>query len=298
MGIINFYCLGAQKAGTSTLHDLLKNHPDIFLPEIKEAAFYQDEKFYPKGRDWYLERYFSNRSKEKIVGSVSPEFLFYPWVPKRIKNEFGIDIKFIIILRNPLLRAISHYNMSKTRDLEKRDFFSALKGNPDMSDFFSLKHFSYRQRSLYSEQIERYLDLFPKENFLFFTFEEFVKNQQNVVDRITKFLGISKMTLQKRMHSNQAFDYKIPFLQILIWKFPYLYFSIKRIFPKNVRKILALLFRRKVKSKFKINDQFIYSTLIEEHFSKDIKKTEDLTGLTLNYWFNNQQTDETNVSVN
>ena len=80
---INFYCIGAQKAGTTTIHDILINHPDIFLPSDKEAHFFDFESRYSRGITWYLNEFFQSVGNEKIVGSITPEYMFFPKAAKR-----------------------------------------------------------------------------------------------------------------------------------------------------------------------------------------------------------------------
>ncbi|MFT4684416.1 MAG: hypothetical protein ACI863_001019, partial [Flavobacteriales bacterium] len=65
---INFYCVGAQKAGTTTLHDILNQHPDVFLPKTKEAHFFDNDEKFEKGLEWYENTFFNESSNEKILG--------------------------------------------------------------------------------------------------------------------------------------------------------------------------------------------------------------------------------------
>jgi hypothetical protein len=106
--IISFYCIGTQKAGTTTLHDILKTHSQIYLPENKEAHFFDRNDRFNKGINWYLNYFFSSVKNEKAIGSFTPEYIFFPKVAKRIYESLGTNIKFIVILRNPVERAISN----------------------------------------------------------------------------------------------------------------------------------------------------------------------------------------------
>jgi len=103
----NFICLGAQKPGTTTLHDILKQYPEIFLPKDKEAPFLIVSEAYDKGVGWWLNHYFSDYNNESILGVMTPEYLYYEEVPNRILESCGPDVKLIIILRQPLDRAYS-----------------------------------------------------------------------------------------------------------------------------------------------------------------------------------------------
>ena len=76
MHVPNFICLGTQKAGTTTLHDILQQHPDIFLPPGKEAHYFDREERFEKGLKWWIDTYFSYYNNEKIMGVMQPEYLY------------------------------------------------------------------------------------------------------------------------------------------------------------------------------------------------------------------------------
>jgi len=80
----NFLCVGAQKAGTTTLYEILKQHPDIFLPKkIKETKFFVFEEKYQKGKAWYESAFFSEWKNEHAVGEVDLEGGRRPFRPQR-----------------------------------------------------------------------------------------------------------------------------------------------------------------------------------------------------------------------
>jgi len=208
---INFFCIGTQKAGTTSLHDILKEHPDIFLPEEKEAHFFDIEEHYQLGLDWYYNEYFASYKNELIAGSFTPEYCFYPQVPERIYKAFGVNMKFIFILRQPVDRAISHYNMSKGRLYENLSFEEAVnqeKTRIKKGDF-EFNNFSYFSRGYYSKQIKRYLQFYKRDQFLFLDFDQdIVRNLPQTLYRIQKFLGVPVVELDDKKHSNKSFQYK------------------------------------------------------------------------------------------
>ena len=147
----NFLCVGAQKAGTTTLYDILKQHPEICLPVEKETHFFNKEARYLKGVTWWLKRCFSNYNNEKILGDITPEYLFFKKVPNRIFNTLGRDIKIIIIVRDPVARAYSQYLMSVTRGFEHLSFDDAIKieSTRIKDNKFNYNHFSYINRIIH-----------------------------------------------------------------------------------------------------------------------------------------------------
>ena len=108
MSLPNFMCLGAAKSGKTTLYDILKQHPDIYLPSFKEPHFFDIHDNYNNGIDWYMKNYYS-KSNFKAIGDFTPSYFFEKEAPKRIYDALSKDIKFIVILRHPVDRAYSHY---------------------------------------------------------------------------------------------------------------------------------------------------------------------------------------------
>lgn len=103
----NFLIVGAARAGTTSLYYYLKQHPDVFMSPKKEIDFFDVDKNFEKGLDWY-ERYFEGYTGQKAIGEASPLYMYLEKVPKRIAKVIP-DVKLIFILRNPVDRAYSHY---------------------------------------------------------------------------------------------------------------------------------------------------------------------------------------------
>jgi len=282
---INFFCIGAQKAGTTTLYDILKQHPDIYLPEDKEAPFFAYPDWYAKGEEWFYKTHFSKYKGEKIVGTITPDYFLYPYVPARILNSVGENIKFIVILRNPVERAISHYNMTNARLLENFNFLDALKNEKNRITNIKnkdLMHFSYVTRGLYHEQISRWLKYFPIENFLFIDFEkEFTNNTDKTINKILYFLKIEQITLDTKIHSFEAWEYKYRWLKDSSF--------LKSRFGKKLRKIMPYqvknIFNKKIKARNKLRlSKTKKKQILQDYFLDDIKKLEKLLNRDFSHW--------------
>src|SRR3972149_6925354 len=102
----NFLVLGAAKAGTTSLCHYLAQHPDVFIPEVKEPIFFDAE--YERGLDYYWKKYFSRWSGQPAVGEGRVFNLYLPFVPPRIRESIP-GAKLIAVLRNPVERAYSHW---------------------------------------------------------------------------------------------------------------------------------------------------------------------------------------------
>lgn len=286
MPLPNFICVGAQKAGTSTLFDVLKQSPDIYFPEKKEIHFFEKPEQYEKGIEYYKSLFDKNYNKEKLIGEITPEYLFYNYVPQRIYNNLG-PIKIIILLRNPILRSYSQFNFHKMYQAESlnSNFFNEikkekLKENVDLYDTWCTPTY-YLSKSLYFNQVKRYIDVFGKDNVYVGIFEElFSKNELNL-NPIFDFLGVpdfnysqthSKVSLINK--NNKSFN----FLS-----------SVKRkvdmIIPKSITKNLSNSLKKQMTQAPKKLERKEQIELNKKYFLSDIHKLEELLVKDLSNWY-------------
>ena len=214
------FVIGAQKAGTTTIHELLRAHSDISLPSIKETHFFSDDKVYRKGLDWYLRQFDSSKN---ILCEVDPSYLFYKQASYRIKKNLD-NSKFIVIFRKPLDRAFSHYLMSCYRGHEKLSFIKAIdKENERLAsdvDLFSFINHSYISRGDYQKQLSLYLNEFNKSNFLFINFDNlFPSYNSKMINSICEFIGINNnFNLEEMPTHNKKRMVKSNFIRDMIYR--------------------------------------------------------------------------------
>ncbi len=287
----NFFCIGAQKTGTTTLHEVLIDHPDIYLPiEKKELHFFDDDDNFLKGVDWYLNKYFSQVKTERAIGEITPAYCFYEVVPKRIYDAFGADVKFIFILRNPIDRAISQYNMNVANLTEGLTFYDALENEKQRlqnGTNFEYRHYSYLDRGYYSIQIERYLQFFKSENLLLLNFEEeFLNSKSEMYKKIQSFLNIEPWDgFDLNKHSNKA-DVKFKYGKLikLSRKYPIIHAIINHKLPKKiVRPLIEKTKKKEINKKFILNPSEKNDLLIK-YYSKEIKRLNSLTNNSFINW--------------
>ena len=195
---IDFLIGGTQKGGTSALDFYLRQHPDIGLGEVKELHFFDDENAFLKTNVNYskYEKRFNFSENKLIYGETTPIYLYWIPCPERIWN-YNKDIKLIFILRNPINRAFSHWNMEYDRDAEKKDFSFAIRNEEFRSrEELPMQHrvYSYKDRGYYSEQIRRYKRYFTDDQMLFIKYEDFNQDQEGVLNTIFEFLGLDSNT--------------------------------------------------------------------------------------------------------
>lgn len=186
----DFLLIGAMKAGTTSLHNYLDQHPGIFMTYIKEPGIFLDEPV-------HLNRYSHIGTKERLskmmmrgykgekrVGESSTIYSEAPSYglecPENI-HKIVPNMKFIYLLRNPFARIRSHYSHCLQLNLysESYDLNSLIKEDK-----------TFLERSLYYFQLSRYLELFPKGQFKIVFFEEFLRDHKAVLKEIAKFLEV------------------------------------------------------------------------------------------------------------
>lgn len=195
----DFIIIGTQKGGTSSLFYYLNQHPQLKGSIKKETHFF--DKFYNKGIKWY-KSHFPYIWDKRLAFEATPYYIYHPAVPLRIKKYFK-NIKFIILLRDPLDRAYSHYMMEYKRGRETKSFLEALKlenkrlkGEEvkilNNTNYISQSHknFSYIDRGLYIKQLERWFSHFKEENFLILKSENFFRYPKEELKKAYSFLNI------------------------------------------------------------------------------------------------------------
>lgn len=187
-----FMIAGSQKSGTTSLHRYLTAHSSIYFPSSpQELHFFDIERFFNQGLDYYKQHFLEVRPEHLAVGQTSPLYIYEPKVPARIAEAFP-QVQFIFILRNPVDRAYSHYWHSVKQGFETLSFEEALGQEEDRlkQSFQSRRQFSYVDRGYYARQLERFLRHFPLEQMLLLLTEEMRQDPAGVINKCCDFLGI------------------------------------------------------------------------------------------------------------
>ena len=285
----NFICIGAQKAGTTTLADILCQHSEICIPPIKETKFFLFDADYSKGASYY-NSFFTNYHGQKAIGEFDPDYLLFPFTAKRIAETLGNAIKIIVVLRNPADRAYSHYLMTRKKGLDDLEFEKALAAEKDRKqDIKTQKIFAYIERGYYGKQLEEYLKVFPRENFLFLVFEEdFILNREKTIQRVQEFLNVPFEELDINVHSNEAGEAQSEAIRDLVRKPNFVKKLMKFVLPsKEVRKDIRKFFIRKNMQKVaspKLSQE-MRSKILQTYFMDDIHLTEKLINRNLGVWY-------------
>ncbi|WP_269526185.1 sulfotransferase domain-containing protein [Coraliomargarita parva] len=197
-----YIVVGTHKGGTSSIQSYLIQHPQLFGGTHKELHFFDYQ--YHRGLDWYRSIFprAKNLPEGSLTGEATPLYMVHPLVPARIA-ECIPDVKLIFLLRDPVQRSISHYYHQVRRGREKlsiADGFAAedervlpekkrlLAGEIFKPEGF--RRFSYRERSHYAEQLERWFQYFPREQCFIDTSERFYADTAGFLRDVFEFLGV------------------------------------------------------------------------------------------------------------
>ncbi len=203
----NFFIVGAQNCGTTSLYSYLKQHPDVFMPALKEPHYFaqitpsREQRYLRtiiRDRGQYL-KLFSHAKDYKAIGEASPSYLWEANAPARIQKAVP-QAKIIILLRDPIERAYSHYLMDVREGLQDLPFYEAVRRdwNRDKKGW-SVSQL-YVELGLYAAQVQRYLELFGADRVLILMFDELTRSASNgksVVATVLQFLELSTEPLHQ-----------------------------------------------------------------------------------------------------
>jgi hypothetical protein len=276
-----FLIIGAMKAGTTALHAYLRQHPEIFLPEVKELNFFVDDYTGPqlnppeqqnwtKGIDWYLS-HFREAGRAKAIGEASPNYTrypFYPHVPSRIACILP-DVKLIYVLRHPIARIRSHYLHDLARGREKQPIAAAV-----------LDDERYITASQYAAQIEEYLRFFDFNRLLILKSEELYERRRETVNRILHFLKVDEIDVPLHL------DFEVHRTQE---KFvPNRVLSIARnmpgrqLVPRPVRQVGLRLIAQRVESAVDIPEDV--QNVLVKRLAPDLRRLRSMLGKQFDAW--------------
>ena len=211
---LDFIVIGAQKAGTTSLFEYLRRHPELAFPPQKEAAYFSHDSEIAKPWDDYLRRNFSDSDAGLKWGTVSPSYMvggvYSPeqrsgtapdyderTVPRRIRQRLP-DVKLIAILRDPVARAQSHHRMMTMTGAERRSFDEAIaelleEGALRRSRAMPSETTGYVTWGEYGRILTGYSDVFPRCQMFIASSNELEHEAEQLLARMHKFLGVSDL---------------------------------------------------------------------------------------------------------
>ena len=267
----NLLIIGAMKAGTSSLHDYLSLHPDIFMSTPKEIHYYADADYLTKTKEWYTSFF---KTDKKIVGTTPQSYTkchnkYYQQIPERIFKDTP-DVKMIYIVRDPIKRYLSHIKESHFGDPKEDIRYSE-----------SINH--YVKTSMYYMQISEYLKYFKLEQIHILSLEDLANNKLTELNNIFKFLGIKEISDEHifEFRTNEFSNQNIP----SSIRTNYLFRIGMKILPRTTKKIALMIsvrYYKKLEKKYELT----YKRMDELMFllKEDVEQFRKLTGKDFKTW--------------
>ena len=200
-----FLIIGAQKSGTSSLSYYLKQHPELGVANEKEIHYFDTKIHQGYSIDWYKRLFKNNQKNPKLYFESTPRYLCQYDVPQNV-HRYMPHAKFIVILRNPIDRAWSHYNMQIRLGYVNHPFHTTIKQNIrriEKETFPSLNNEKYPSiwnsivaRGIYSYQLKNWFNYFDQTQFLILGFQDLTTNLRHTLSKVYDFLEIRNIDLK------------------------------------------------------------------------------------------------------
>ena len=276
--IPNLFIIGAMKSGTTSLHEYLNKHPEIFMSDIKEPGYFAEcVNYYPKDYEWYMSL-FSGVTDEIIVGESSTHYTKLPFCDGVVQKlwEYNPNARLIYIMRHPVKRAISHYWHGVKYGDEHRDILTAI-----------IKNHEYIAFSDYAYQLQPYIERFGNEKILTLTFEELISNPKITLKYVFDWLGVSsKYSIDNIQHKYNALPEsfkKVKGLGVL-YKFRKTTFwnAVAPLVPKNIKSAAAKLTQEDTTRSLEKEEEV--TKILEDIFIEKVKNLQTLLNKRFDEW--------------
>tara|TARA_B110000495_G_scaffold57419_1_gene48655 strand:+ start:349 stop:1257 length:909 start_codon:yes stop_codon:yes gene_type:complete len=294
----NFLIVGAAKSGTSSLHNYLNQHPQVFMPSYnKEGMKIKEPRFLIKdlvqhrlhNGVWTFEEYkslFDDVKDQKAIGESTVLYLYYyKHAIKNIKHYLGEDVKIIIILRNPADRAYSAFQHVSRGFKENNSFEESLEietGRMESEENLT-PMVMYKEMGMYYEMVKAYMESFKNIHIIFY--EDFRDNIESEMNKIYNFLGIS---------NNIEIDFITKHnVGGKIWKDE----KMKHVFMKDnpIKSILKSVLPKKIRKGIRNNLVNVSTNKVvpikaetrkhlNDYFKQDVEKLSELLNKDLQHW--------------
>jgi Sulfotransferase domain len=208
-GFPSVLIIGTQKGGSTSLFKYLEEHPDVLPPLGKEVHYFDFH--YASGVNWYRGRFpYAHRLRRgALTLDATPYYMMHPLAPRRAADLLP-GVKLIALLRNPVDRALSHYQHEVRGGRETLSFVDALDRESERlageeerlqrePSYYSWNHhrYAYTRRGLYLDQLRRWVQHFPRSQLLVLQSEWLFRDPPAATAAVYRFLGLPPHQLQE-----------------------------------------------------------------------------------------------------
>ncbi len=290
MALPNFLLVGAGKSATRSLYNYMTQHPEVFMPKVKEPQFFVANEVKDRIQKWVedynqYEKLFEGSAGKKAIGEASVMYLFfYKQAIENIKKYLGTEVKILMILRNPVERAYSAYNFVHVNNPdEKYSFEDALAMEEERFANKASLFMQYRSMGLYADAVKAYLDNFRNVHIMWY--DEFRSHPQAVLKSVFKFLEINpdvNIDYSKQWNKGGK-RWKNPVLRWLFMSDNVFKKVYKLIFPKRQGVRTNEFFTKNFMQQTEPMNPETRQKLVA-FFRSDIEKLSKITGRNLDSW--------------
>ncbi len=304
----NFFIVGAPKCGTTSLHEYLQRHPDVFMPFYKEPHYFgsdlEGSRFRQfRGRPQRYLKLFGDARGEKRIGESSPWYLFSRRAAEEIR-AYDPQAKIIIMLRNPVDMMYSMWSQFRYSGNEQIETFEeALAAEPERRQGQRIRRAAhcisglfYRDMARFCEQVPRYFELFGRDNVKVVIFDDFKSNTAAIYREVLEFLDIDSDFQTTFDVVNPNKEVRLEWLQKLIVSsgFSLMLLKDRLTYLATTHSLLPFSYRtRTVKGVIAAYTKYerrspLTADLrqrLARDFQSDIDKLSDLLGRDLSHWY-------------
>lgn len=266
----NLFLIGAMKSGTTSLHNYLNNHPNIFMCEPKEPGFFAEEIAWDKGLKWYENHFLEANEQHQYLGESSTYYTKLPTHQKVIDKlyDYCPEAKLIYVMRHPFKRIVSHY-WHDYRQLQaggiQKSIYETCTNDP-----------MYIQYSDYAMQLNPYIERYGIDRIYLLTFEELISEPLNTTLQVCEWLGLSDngkidWTSIGQKHNDNPEQIKgiKPNMHLLnAIRYSSLWDKISRLVPKSLRKIMT----NAVETKTTTSEQATETEQLRQEFIPEMRR--------------------------
>nr|WP_321221282.1 sulfotransferase [uncultured Psychroserpens sp.] len=294
-GLPDFLIVGAAKCGTTSLGDYLNEHKNMFICNPKEPKYltysFLKDAYKGKGDDFTkkkaiktLEGYknlFKKAKTNQFKGETSVDLLYYYDKSIPVIKEVLGDPKIIIMLRNPSKRAFSAYSHLVRDGRETLSYIEGLKKEDERMDEDYEFIWAYKDASFYADSTKAFLENFT--NVKVIIFEEFIKNQEEIINEVLEFLGVKNDSNKfNEVHRNISGKPKSQLLNTLLLKDSFVKTILKNILPSSFRARVKYVIQKNNLKPIVTKD--VEANYLNGVFDNDINKLQNILGKDLSLW--------------
>jgi len=279
---LDFFIIGAPNSGTTSLWYILRQHPEIYMPEVKEPRFFNRENY---NNDWsWYNSLFKNIKQEKVVGEASINYCethIWPDIPKRIYEHYS-KAKIIFMVRHPIRRLESCWRQALNSGHWYKQYYSKDKMPLDFNKAV-MEYPHFLETTKYWTRLNDFREYFSDEQIKVIFLKDFSEHTDKILKELFDFLNVKdRVDFINKKHVNKGAN---KMMELEFWgRLKELLFNkkIMQYFPQKGFKLIDKLFRKRVPQQIEWKPETKKQVL--EELENEVKKILDYSGKNGNYW--------------